>query len=74
MKNVLQTDSQKRDKESTNTYLTALSNKTVKKVGGEGGHRSEKNEYLKLIKESNIRTMVLKIVVIIYLIEAFKVR
>ena len=34
MKNVLQTDSQKRDKESTSTYLTALSNKTVKKVGG----------------------------------------
>ena len=48
-------------KHSTSTDLTALSNRTVKKVGG-GGHRRKKNEYtyLKLKKENNIKTMVLK--------------
>ena len=64
----------KKETKKAQAHISVLSQIKLKKVGGEGGHRSEKNEYLKLIKESNIRTMVLKIVVIIYLIEAFKVR
>ena len=53
-------------KYSTSTYLTALSNKTVKKESGGGGRQTKKMNiyiyiYLKLKKENNIKTMVLKI-------------
>ena len=61
-------------KYSTSTCITVLSNRTVKKESGGRGHR-RKNEfiYLKLNKENNIRTMVLKIY-LHSLIEAFKMR
>ena len=64
MKNILQRDNQKETRKySTSTYLTALSNRTVKKESVSGGRRRKKNEYiyLKLKKENNIKTMVLKI-------------
>ena len=63
MKNILQRDNQKYSTYSTSTYLTALSNRTVKKESGGGGRQREKNEYiyLKLKKKNNIKTMVLKI-------------
>ena len=38
MKNILQRDNQKRDKKiQRSTYLTALSNRTMKKESGGGG-------------------------------------
>ena len=48
---------------STSTYLTALSNRTVKKELGGGGRQREKmNIYIFKAKErNNIKTMVLKI-------------
>ena len=64
MKNILQRDNQKETRKySTSTYLTALSNTTMKKESGVGGRQSKKNEYihLKLKKENNIKTRVLKI-------------
>ena len=65
MKTILQRrPPKKRQKNtSTSTYLTALSNRTVKKGSGAGGRQREKNEYiyLKLKKKNNIKTMVLKI-------------
>ena len=49
-------------KYSTSTYLTALSNRTVKKESGGGERRGEKNEYIFKAKErNNIKSMVLKI-------------
>ena len=61
-------------KYSTSTCITVLSNRTMKKESGGRGHQ-RKNEfiYLKLNKENNIRTMVLKIY-LHSLIEAFKMR
>ena len=64
MKNILQRDNQKETRKySTSTYLTALSNRTMKKESGGGGRQREKNEYihLKLKKENTIKTRVLKI-------------
>ena len=47
MKNILQRDNQKETRKySTSTYLTALSNRTVKKELGGGGCQREKNEYI----------------------------
>ena len=44
------------------TYLTVLSNRTVKKESGEGGRQRKKSEYIFKAKErNNIKTMVLKI-------------
>ena len=63
-------------KYSTSTYLTALSNRTVKKESRGGGCQRKKiNIYLKLKKEQyqNNGTENL-FVVIMYLIEAFKMR
>ena len=49
-------------KYSTSTYLTADSNRTVKKIGmGVDAGGKIKYIYLELKKENNIRTMVLKI-------------
>ena len=63
MKNILQSDNQKETRKySTRTYLTALSNRTVKKESGGGGRQRKKNEYIFKAKEkNNIKTMVLKI-------------
>ena len=51
-------------KYSTSTYLSALSNRTVKKESGGGGRQRKKMNiyiYIKLKKETNIKTMVLEI-------------
>ena len=51
-------------KYSTSTYLTALSNRTVKKESGGGGRQRKKMNiyiYIKPKKETNIKTMVLEI-------------
>ena len=63
-------------KYSTSTYVTALSNRTVKKESGAGGpQRKKMNIYLKLKKKQyqNNGTKNL-FVVIMYSIEAFKMR
>ena len=77
MKNILQRDNQKETRKySTSTYLTALSNRTVKKSREGVDARGKKmNIYLKLKKEQyqNNGTENL-FVVIMYLIEAFKMR
>ena len=56
MKNILQRDNQKETRKySTNTYLTVLSNRTVKKSGGGGRQRKKMNIYLKLKKETILK-------------------
>ena len=66
MKNILHRDKQKRDKKIQHKpYLTALSNRTVKKVGRRGG--ADVRTYQNNGTENLF-------VVIIYLIEAFKMR
>ena len=54
MKNISQRDNKKDTKKySTSTYLTALSNRTVKKESREGGpQRKKMNIYLKQKKET----------------------
>ena len=61
MKNILQRDNQE-SKYSKSTYLTALSNRTVKKVERrDAGEKRIEYIILKLKKEINIKAMVLKI-------------
>ena len=64
-------------KYSISTYLTAVSNRTVKKESGGGGSQRKKNEYIFKAKErkqyQNNGTENL-FAVIMYLIEAFKMR
>ena len=84
MKNILQRDKQKRDKKIQHKH-TALSNRTVKKESGGGGCQRGKNEYIYIYiyiyifkaKEreqyQNNGTEDL-FIVIMYLIEAFKIR
>ena len=56
MKNILQRDNQQETRKySTNTYLTVLSNRTVKKSGGGGRQRKKMNIYLKLKKETILK-------------------
>ena len=69
-------EKEKTRKYSTSTYLTALSNRTVRKVG-RGWTPGGKSEYiyLKLKKENNQNNGTENLfVVIMYLIEAFKMR
>ena len=69
IKNILHSDKQKRDKKIQHKpYLTALSNRTVKKVGRRrGGGGVDVRTYQNNGTENLF-------VVIIYLIEAFKMR
>ena len=77
MKNILQRNNQKRYKKIQHKHISHYSLKQSSEESREGrvdvGGKNE-HIYLKLKKENNIRTMVLRIYleVIIYLIEAFK--
>ena len=77
MKNILQRDNQKETRKySTSTYLTALSNRTVKKESGGGGRQGKKMNIFKAKERKQYQNNCTEnlFVVIMYLIEAFKIR